>query len=75
MLPLPAEATIEEKTNTFRTDSVPCRLPMKTKNYYSRKFGFTHRIGHNIINTDGEEETGQFRMGKGQWVTDNGSKL
>ena len=65
MLPLRAKATILKRKRTLvRTDAVPRTI--KDHKVFE-KIGIyvsTH------INTDGEEETRKFRMGRGQRVTD-----
>ena len=66
-LPLPTDATIEQKRNT-------CTDRRHTTSHWRQKIiqegkkkKFIHASKHPVINTDGEEETGKSRMGRGYW--------
>ena len=63
VLPLPREATTEEKT-LVQTDAVPY-VPLKTKDYSTKQFDRNYST-----DTDCEEGTGTSRTGRGHWVTD-----
>ena len=63
------------KGTLVRTNSVSHTIDnhrLLTTVWTIRKYNASSLV---IINTDGEEETGQFQMEKGQWVTDNGGTL
>ena len=66
MLPLPTEATIEEKATLGRSDAV---LRTIDDHKLFKKI-LIHASRQIIINTDGVEETGNYQMVRGHWITD-----
>ena len=65
MLPLLTKDTIQENTKTC-TDTAP-RTAIQDQKLFNEIW--IHVSRHTTINTDGEEETRKYSMGRGPWVT------